>query len=387
MSRIPFTSNDRPTLGVEVELPLIDAETLDLRNAYPQLLAGLHEDQREGVKSELMQSCLELNTSVCQTAAEARADLARKIEIVENAARAENLRLLWSATHPYSLWFDQEITPDERYFSLVEKMQDTARRIVTFGVHVHVGVDSGDKAVMLIDRLMRYLPTLLAISANSPFWVGRKTGLHSHRSQVMAALPVAGLPPVMRNWSEYSWVVNHSIATGFINTQREIWWDIRPHARFGTIEIRILDLPPSLEDVIALSALCQCLVTALSERIDEGLYQHDIHPIVVGQNKWKAARYGIEAELTDPVTRKLVPVKEQAYALRDRLQPVAQGLSCERELDHLLTMLKRPNGAEQQLALLEECGTLKGVIRRMLGEDPQPADQTPVMSASFPVCD
>lgn len=386
MTRIAFTPNDRRTLGVEVELPLIDARTLSLKSAYPAIAQDVPIEYAKSVKHELMQCYLELNTKVCHTVAEVREDLSHKLALVEKIGARHQTRLLWSATHPFSLWFDQEITPDERYYSLVEKMQDTARRIVTFGLHIHVGVESGDKAVMLQDRLMRYLPMLLGLSVNSPFWVGRQTGLHSHRVQVMAALPAAGLPPVMRNWSEYCWIVNHSIESNFINSQREIWWDLRPHAGFGTIEIRIFDLPPCLDDVVGLTALCQCLVQRLSEEIDEGVYQHDIHPMLVRQNKWKASRYGMDADLTDPVTRKTIPLREQVHKLYEKLRPYAESLGCATELDHVPVMLDRPSGAARQLALLEETGNLRGVIRGLLGDSLSPTDLE-VAPVTFPACD
>ena len=207
--------------------------------------------------------------------------------------------LWWGATHPFSTWQDQRITPDDRYLQLVNLLQEMARRLVTFGLHVHVGVDSGDKAVMICDRIMRHLPTLLALSVSSPFWEGRRTGLQSHRSKVMEGLPTAGLPTLMRNWSEYVWLVNHMIDTGFINTIREIWWDVRPHHNFGTVEVRVCDMPGNLHDTLAIGALVQCLVKALSDEIDNGTYQHDSHPMMVQQNKWRAARFGNQAKLVD----------------------------------------------------------------------------------------
>ena len=251
---------------------------------------------------------------------------------------------------------DQEITPSKRYLKLVELMQDTARRIVTFGMHVHVGVDSGDKAVMVVDRLMRYMSTLLALSVNSPFWVGRQTGLQSQRIKIMEQLPAAGTPPLLRNYSEYCWVVNQSIQSGFINSIQEIWWDVRPHPRFGTVEVRIFDIPQNLEDALALTALTQCLVVALSDQIDDGVYQHDIHPIVVRQNKWKAARYGMRADLIDPVTHKTIHVREMVFFLYEKLKPYAEKLECMQELNHIITMCDRPSGAEQQIRQYEAYG-------------------------------
>lgn len=350
-----FNANDSPTIGVELELQLVDAKTCALRSGILDLIKHVGEDQ-EWLKPELMQSYVEINTGVCNTVSEARKDLSGKLEKLYEAASANGMRILWAGSHPFSTWMDQEITPSPRYKKLVELMQDTARRIVTFGMHVHVGVDSGDKAVMVVDRLMRYLSTLLALSVNSPFWVGRKTGLHSQRIKIMEQLPAAGTPPFLRNYSEYCWVVNQSIQSGFINSIQEIWWDVRPHPRFGTVEVRIFDIPGNLEDALALTALTQCLVAALSDQIDEGVYQHDIHPIVVRQNKWKAVRYGMRADLIDPVTHKTIPVREMVFFLYEKLKPYAENLGCMQELNHIITMVDHQSGAEVQLEVFEKSG-------------------------------
>jgi glutamate---cysteine ligase / carboxylate-amine ligase len=380
---LSFTPNARPTLGIELELQLVDPETLELKNVIGAVLAGLPKEQ-EWAKPELMQSYLEINSRVCGSIEEARRDLAEKIARVQIAARQAGAELLWAGTHPFSIWMDQKVSPNLRYQQLVENLQDTARRIVTFGMHVHVGVDSGDKAVMLVDRLMRYLATLLAVSVNSPFWVGRQTGLHSQRCKIMEQLPAAGTPPMLRNYSEYCWVVNHSIQNGTISSIQEIWWDVRPHPRFGTVEIRICDLPPNLEDALAIAALCQCLVAVLSEQIDEGVYQHDIHPIMVRQNKWKATRYGMRAELIDPVSHKTIPVREMVYFLYEKLHGHAEALGCAVELSHLLNMLERPSGAERQMALYEATGgDLREVVRRLVAETAAPpSPERPAHAAS-----
>ncbi|MBV8430399.1 MAG: YbdK family carboxylate-amine ligase, partial [Solirubrobacterales bacterium] len=293
MTKYKFVSNERPTLGVEIELQLVDAETLGLRSGIAEILGRLPGELEGAVKPELMQSYLEINTGICRTVADVERDLTAKVRAVQEIAAGLGMRLFWAATHPFSPWYLQEVTPNERYLGLIDLLQETARRLVTFGLHVHVGVDSGDKAIMLCDRIMSHLPTLLALSTNSPFWMGRDTGLHSNRVKVMEGLPTAGLPPLMRNWSEYMWLLNHMIETGFITTIREIWWDVRPHHNFGTIEVRICDMPHDLPSVLGLTALIQCLVHQLSEEIDRGTYQFDCHPMMVRQNKWRACRYGL----------------------------------------------------------------------------------------------
>lgn len=365
MRKLVFTQNDHPTLGVELELALVDAETMALTSAIRKVLDQLPERFTNAVKPELMQCYLEINSGVCETVGQADADLREKVEAVESVVDRLGLRLLWSATHPFSLWRDQEITPNERYKMLVQLLQDTARQLVTFGLHVHVGVESGDKAVMVCDRILPYLPVLLALSCNSPFWDNRVTGLQSSRSKIMEGLPTAGLPSPMRNWSEYTWLINHLIQTGYINTIREIWWDVRPHHNFGTVEVRVCDMPASLEEAMALVAVVQCLVTRLSQDIDEGTYQPEYHPMMVRQNKWRACRYGPRADLVDGLTHELRSVPDLLQNLVRRLEPVAERLGCGEYLHRALRLARGPSGADRQLALLEETGDPIETVRRL----------------------
>ncbi len=239
---------------------------------------------------------------------------------------------------------------------------------MTFGLHVHVGVDSGDKAIMICDRILQHLPTLLALSVNSPFWQGRNTGLHSQRSKIMETLPTAGLPPLMRNWSEYSWLLNNMVETGFIKTIREIWWDVRPHHSFGTVEVRICDMPPSLEDVLGLTALIQCLIYDLSNEIDRGTYQFDCHPFLIRQNKWRACRFGMDANLVDPATHKAVEARQVVHKRVERLRPRAEELGCSRYLEIVDAMADRPTGSVRQIRVFEETGSLGEVVRSMLSQ-------------------
>jgi carboxylate-amine ligase len=368
MSPYKFLSNDWPSLGVELELNIVDAETLALRSGIEPILAGLPRELEGSVKPELMQCYLEINTGVCRDVAAVERDLTAKVRAVQEIAARRGLRLYWSATHPFSLWQEQEVTPNERYLALIDLLQESARRLVTFGLHVHVGLDSGDKAIMICDRIMAHLPTLLALSANSPFWNARRTGLHSHRVKVMEGLPTAGLPPLMRNWSEYMWLLNHMVDTGFIKTIREIWWDVRPHHNFGTVEVRICDMPPDLPSVLGLTALIQCLVHGLSEEIDRGTYQFDCHPFMVRQNKWRACRYGMDANLVDLSSRVSMPARRVVRELVGKLRDHAAHLGCSDYLESVVEMTGRPTGSERQLAAYERTGNLADVVRVMLKE-------------------
>ncbi len=366
MSKLEFRRNDSPTVGIELELGLVDAENMALSSAIEQVLEHLPQGDESPFKPELMQCYIEVNTGVCDTIDQARDDLTTKLVALENAADQAGVQLWWGATHPFSLWQDQQVTKNERYENLIQLLQDMARRLVTFGLHVHVGVDSGDKAIMICDRIMQHLPTLLAISCSSPYWEGRKTGLQSTRSKIMEGLPTAGLPPLMRNWSEYTWLVNHMVETGFINTIREIWWDVRPHHAFGTVEVRVCDMPGRLEDALAIGALIQCLVKALSDLIDEGAYQHDCHPMLVQQNKWRAARYGNKATLINSFNYEGQSTALTVNSLVDRLLPTGGELDCVKYLECVRQMAAGPSWSDRQLAIHDETGDPREVVRRMV---------------------
>ena len=231
-----FHRNDWPTLGVEVELQLVDAESMALRSAIADVLAHLPGDLHASAKTEWVQSCVEITSDACRSVAEVGEDLSRKIRAVERAADRCGTRLLWAASHPFSHWRDQDITPDERYAGLVETHQIAVVRHVVFGLHVHVGVDSGDKAVVIGDRLQRHLPLLLALSVNSPYWCGRPTGLHSRRTQVLEGSPFGGPPPRMRSWGDYLATLDRLFTAGFIHSVKDLWWDLRPNPVYGTVE-------------------------------------------------------------------------------------------------------------------------------------------------------
>ena len=367
MAKLEFKSNSSHTVGVEIELGIVDAETQQLVSGCGQLLERLPSHLHKEIKHELMQCCVEVISGVCRSVAEARTDLEGKLRMVEQAADAEGMRLWWGATHPFSRWEDQEVTENDRYQALVQLLQEMARRLITFGLHVHVGVDSGDKAVMICDRIMQHLPTLLALSASSAFWQSRDTGLYSQRSKIMEGLPTAGLPTLMRNWSEYVWLVNHMVETGFINTIREIWWDVRPHHNFGTVEVRMCDMPGNIDHVCGLTALVQCLVKYLNDEIDEGTYQFDCHPMMVRQNKWRAARFGRSARLVHARDYCVQPVSEIASGLVDRLHDVAIDLGCESELLFVREIAKDQDWAQRQreiFAATQDRRRLSSSLRR-----------------------
>jgi carboxylate-amine ligase len=366
MTKLEFAANDSPTIGVELELGIVDCETMSLSSSVGQLIPQLPQELTPFVKPELMQSCIEVITGVCTSVDEAGEELCTKLSSVEKICDQNGVALWWGATHPFSLWRDQQVTPNDRYHDLVNSLQEMARRLVTFGLHIHVGVDSGDKAVMICDRILQHLPTLLALTASSPFWENRNTGLHSQRSKIMEGLPTAGLPPLMRNWSEYVWLVNQMVDSGFINTIREIWWDVRPHHNFGTVEVRVCDMPGNLEDVLAITALVQSLVKTLSDMIDNGAYQHDCHPMMVRQNKWRAARFGTRAKLVNSFTYEVQSLGLVVNSLVEKLTPVAEQLGCLQHLEHTRAMAAAPSWAEKQTSILDKTGNPHEVVRQLI---------------------
>jgi carboxylate-amine ligase len=361
-----FHRNTWPTLGVEIELQLVDARTMALRSAIEPILRDLPAGLRDSVKPEFMQCYVEINTQICRTVDEVRTDLRAKLRALEPVADRHGVGLLWAATHPFSRWRDQRITPDVRYYRLAEMLGETVVRAVTFGLHVHVGVDSGDKAVQVGDRLLSHLPMLLALSANSPFWHGRFTGHHAHRIEVLEGFPTGGLPPRLRSWDEYLGLVGQLQAAGFIESEREIWWDVRPNAENGTIEVRICDMPPGLSELLGLTALIQCLVASLSDEIDRGEDAPECHPLLVRQNRWRACRYGLGAALVDPTSLQATPVRHLVARLARRLRPVADRLGCRDDLLRVRAMAAQPAGAERQLALFEQTGDPVEVARRLV---------------------
>ena len=387
MSEDGFAGNPWPTLGVEVELQLVDARTLGLRSGITEVLADLTPGLRDSVKPEFMQCYVEINSSVCRTVADLEDDLAPKLRTLESVAARHGLRLFWSATHPFSRWQHQRITPNDRYFRLAESLRETVVRPVTFGLHVHVGVPSGDDAIAVSNRLQRHLPLLLALSANSPFWEGRPTGHHAHRIEVLEGFPTGGLPPLLESWAAYCALARQMTAAGFIESPKDVWWDVRPNAASGTIEVRICDMPPDLPAVLALSALVQCLVHSLLNGASGEDERGTFAPLMVRQNRWRACRYGLNADLVDLRTLQPHPARRLADELVRRLAGAADWLGCRRYLEHVREIVASGTGAERQAAVYERTKSLVAVVResvahtalepRSFGENARPLPVLP----------
>jgi glutamate---cysteine ligase / carboxylate-amine ligase len=347
-----FGTGDAYTLGVEEEYQLLDPETFDLVQHIDTMLEAVtgHElDAR--INAELMQSVLEITTPVCRNAGDVMRWLAKLRGYVTEIAHEQNTRVGSAGTHPFSLFERQRITARDRYHALIDQMQYVARRELIFGMHVHVAVDDPEKAVQVVNGLLPHLAPLLAMSASSPFWRGEPTGLASSRQMVFSAFPRSGPPPRFRDYADYAAVVGQLEHSGCIADYTHIWWDIRLHPRLGTIEIRICDAVTRVEDAVAIAAYCQALVKQLCERHDAGEEIPSYHRILTSENKWLAARYGLEAPVMDLSTgsRNRVPVARLIRRTISELRPHARELGSERELEGVLELLGRGSSSDRQL--------------------------------------
>jgi carboxylate-amine ligase len=363
-----FGSTPPFTLGVEEEYMLLDPETFDLVQHVDTVLTAAQDGEfSERIAPELMQSVLEISTPVCKTAGDIDHELRRLRGHVTQTAHDQGLRVGSAGTHPFSLFERQRITARDRYRNLVDQLQYVARRELIFGCHIHVAVDDQEKAIHVMSALLVHLSDLLALSASSPFWRGEPTGLSSSRQMVFAAFPRSGPPPRFTGYDDYAEVVGQLEKTGCIADYTHIWWDVRPHPRFGTIEVRVMDAITRVEETVALAAYVQGLVKHYSELYDAGKEMPSYHRILVSENKWLAARYGLEAPLMDLAAgrRNRVPVAQLIRrALRD-VEPHARELGSDRELEGIRDILGRGNGADRQLRVFNANRDILEVAREI----------------------
>ena len=367
--QIPFSASPTSSLGIEWELQLVDRETRQLTSGAAEILGILgHGGEHATAKKELLQSTVEVITGVCRTVPEALADLTRTLDQVVPLAAERGLGLMCSGTHPFTDWQTQQISDDPRYRKLIEDMQWLARRMQIFGVHVHVGVRSADKAIAIVNALSAYIPHFLALSASSPYWVGGDTGLASARSKVFECLPTAGLPHQLDGWAQFEDYMETLIKTQTISSIKEVWWDIRPHPTYGTVELRISDGLPSIAEVGMVAALSHCLVDSLDREIDKGYTLPRPRRWVVQENKWRAARYGLDASIIvgeDSVQ----PVREALRELVQDMRPTADRLGCSGELDLVEQVLEGGASYARQRAMAAASGgDLLAVVDSLLAE-------------------
>jgi carboxylate-amine ligase len=364
------------TLGIEEELMIVDNETLDLSNSIEGLLDDLSEITTEGeVKPELMESVCEIATTPTANAAEAGAQLRALRRQVQQVAAQRGLAIGSAGTHPFAMWENQRIVARPRYRDLVSGLQFVARQEIIFGIHVHVGIDDPDKAIHVTNGMRVHLPLLLSLSANSPFWRGDSTGLDSTRTPIFRTFPRVGIPPRYDNFEDWRKRIEFMVRAKAIGDYTYLWYDVRPHPNFGTVEIRVMDSQTRVEHTLALAALVQAMVKELAEHYEAGKRLSRYPYEMLDENKWLAARHGLDGQLVDLPKTDRVPVVDLARRLIKRLRPHAEELGSATELEGLEEILENGDGASRQLVVYEANHDLREVVREILDATvPEPAE-------------
>ena len=358
------------TIGIEEEYQTIDPETRGLRSHVQThiLEQGNTLLQEDFVKPEMHQSVVEVGTGVCRNIKEAKEHVRNLRREMVTLARQNGLRLAAAATHPFSDWREQEIYPDERYHAIVEDMQLVARANLIFGLHVHIGVEDREAAIHLMNAARYFVPHILALSTNSPFWLGMNTGLKSYRCKVFDKFPRTNIPDYFPSWGEYENFIQLLVKTHCIDNAKKIWWDIRPHPFFNTLEFRVCDLPMRLDETAALAALIQATVAKLYKLYSANQGFRLYRRALLMENKWRAARYGIEGQLIDFGKQTEVPFRSLADEYLQFIDDVVDDLDCRQETNYVRTILSEGTGADRQLRVFQETQDLKKVVDYIIQE-------------------
>ena len=369
------------SIGIEEEYMTIDPATRDLRShIQAEIIEKGKLQMRESIKPEMHQSVVEVGTAVCRNIKAAKEELKKLRRHMIGLARDNGLRLAAAGTHPFADWRQQEIYPDVRYRTMVEDMQLVARANLIFGLHVHIGVEDREAAIHLMNAARYFLPHILALSTNSPFWVGMNTGLKSYRCKVFDKFPRTNIPDYFPSWGEYESFIQLLVKTNCIDNAKKIWWDIRPHPFFNTLEFRICDIPMRVEESIALAALIQATVAKLYKLYTANQGFRLYRRALIMENKWRASRYGLEGKLIDFGKQTEVPVRELVLEYLAFVDDVADELDSRQELQYIHEILKSGTGADRQLRVFQETQDLKKVVDFIMEEtesglrDPEPAE-------------
>jgi carboxylate-amine ligase len=355
----------RPSLsiGIEEEYQTIDPTTRDLRShIHAEIVQKGKTLLAERVKPEMHQSVVEIGTGVCRNIKEAKAEIREIRREMITLARQNGLRLAAAGTHPFAQWHKQEIYPDDRYRMIVEDMKMVARANLIFGLHVHIGVEDRETAIHLMNGARYFLPHLLALSANSPFWLGMDTGLRSYRCKVFDKFPRTNIPDLFSSWSEFDNYVNLLIHTRCIDNAKKIWWDIRPHPNFPTLEFRVCDIPMRMEETIAIAALCQVIIAKLYRLHEQNLSFRHYNRALIMENKWRAARYGLGGKMIDFGKQTEVPVRDLIHEILEFVSDAADELDSADEIAYVSRILEEGSGADRQLRVFAETGDLNRVV-------------------------
>ena len=358
----------RFTLGIEEEFQLVDKRTLELCSSVNSILEKGTPYLAENIKPELTQSTIELISDICPDIAAARKELYTRRALLTRLVDEEGLALVSAGTHPSSLWTEQETTEKERYEELEAEFQEIIRSNIIFGMHVHVAVEGKDLAVKLMNQARTWLPHLLAISTNSPFWDGHNTGIKSYRSALWKRIPRSGMPGIIGSWREFDDYVQALVEHGCIDNGKKIWWDMRPHPFFDTVEFRVCDMPATIEDTLALAALSQALIAKLT-----WCHEHNVDvPVLtrdyLDENKWRAMRYGLDAEYIDFVGRRRLPMRDAIHETLDFVDEVVDDLGSRAEMTYLRALMSSPKGtgADRQIAVFEQTQDTSKVVELLI---------------------
>ncbi|HEX9233174.1 MAG TPA: carboxylate-amine ligase [Candidatus Acidoferrum sp.] len=358
----------RFTIGVEEEFQIIDPATCELRSHVMQLVNEVSPSIQDQVKHEMHQSIVETGTKICENVGELRIEMHRtRGELIAAAERA-GLQVAAAGTHPFSSWIDQVISPGERYENIVEELQQLARSLLIFGMHIHVAMPDKQTTIDMMNMVRYFLPHLLSLSTSSPFWMGRNTGLKSFRTTVFRRFPRTGVPELFQSWSEYENFVNLLVQLNCIDNPKKIWWDVRPHPVFGTLEFRMCDVTTKVEEACAIAALTQAIVVKLHRLYTSNQSWRIYRRALIEENKWRAARYGIEGKLVDFGKELEVPTKILIPELLELVDDVVDDLGSRSAVNYVHTILNEGTSAERQLRVFEQTGDLRAVVQHVVAE-------------------
>jgi carboxylate-amine ligase len=358
----------RFTIGVEEEFQIVDPDTWELRSHVSQLMASSEAALGDQIKREMHQSIVEVGTRICADVHELRREIVRIRHELTQAAERVGLRIVAAGTHPFSNWVDSVISPGARYQNIVEELQQLARSLLIFGLHVHVAVPDRSMMIDLMNEARYFLPHLLALSTSSPFWIGRDTGLKSYRTTIFRRFPRTGIPDHFGSWSEYENYVQLLVDLRCIDDAKKIWWDVRPHPTFGTLEFRICDVPTRVEESIAIAALVQAIVVKLYRLHERNLGFRLYRRALIEENKWRAARWGLDGLLIDFGKKAEVPMRELALELLEFIDDVVDDLGSRQAVEYVRTILENGTSADRQLRVYRATGDTRAVVQHLVHE-------------------
>jgi carboxylate-amine ligase len=360
--------NHRFTLGIEEEFAIIDPDTRELRSHIQEILEGGKVTLKEQIKPEMHQSVVELGTEICQSIVDARAHVVELRSKLAHLAGRSGLKIASAGTHPFSHWHDQLITEGERYEQIVKDMQLLARANLIFGLHVHVGIPERETAIHVMNQARYFLPHIYALSVNSPFWIGRNTGLKGYRLKVFERFPRTGIPDAFESLSEYEDYCKILVKTGCVDNAKKIWWDIRLHPFFDTLEVRVCDAQTRVDDTLAIAALIQAIVARLYKLLSQNITFRLYRRRLLDENRWRASRYGIDGKLIDFGKEAEVETRSLLNELLEFVSSEVDELGTKKEMAHIERIMREGTGADRQLAVFERTNDLKAVVDQIVAE-------------------